>query len=144
MGLGERKSPSCASDLREFLQYVEGLNDARTMHGKRRVSARRGWAGEKGDFFSTLLGQQRQPPGWRRVWIRRGVEIPRLAVVVSATERSSQTVLFARRKGSENNTHASLLLPERAVSEDPRSTGAGRPAWVPLSVGVNKVSLVGV
>jgi len=25
------------------------------MHGKRRVSARRGWAGEKSDFFSILL-----------------------------------------------------------------------------------------
>jgi len=43
--------------------YVEGLNDARTPHGKRRVSdfgelsraARRGWAGEKSDFFSILL-----------------------------------------------------------------------------------------
>src|SRR5205823_12480063 len=37
------------------LGYVEDLNDARTMHGKRRVSARRGRAGEKGDFFSILL-----------------------------------------------------------------------------------------
>jgi hypothetical protein len=37
------------------LGYVEGLNDARTPHGKRRVSARRGWAGEKSDFFSILL-----------------------------------------------------------------------------------------
>ena len=36
--------------------YVEGLNDARTLHGERRVSARRGWAGEKSDFFSILLG----------------------------------------------------------------------------------------
>ena len=37
------------------LGYVEGLNDARTPHGKRCVSARRGWAGEKSDFFSILL-----------------------------------------------------------------------------------------
>jgi hypothetical protein len=37
------------------LGYVEGLNDARTLHGKRRVLARRGWAGEKSDFFSILL-----------------------------------------------------------------------------------------
>ena len=36
------------------LGYVESLNDARTLHGKRRVSARRGWAGEKSDFFSIL------------------------------------------------------------------------------------------
>ena len=35
--------------------YVEGLNDARTMHGKRRVSARRGWAGGKSDLLSILL-----------------------------------------------------------------------------------------
>jgi hypothetical protein len=34
----------------------EGLNDARTTHGERPVSARRGWAGEKSDFFSILLG----------------------------------------------------------------------------------------
>jgi hypothetical protein len=26
------------------------------MQGKRRVSARQGWAGEKSDFFSILLG----------------------------------------------------------------------------------------
>jgi hypothetical protein len=36
------------------LGYVEGLNDVRTMHGKRCVSARLGWAGEKSDFFSIL------------------------------------------------------------------------------------------
>lgn len=35
-------------------QSPEPLGKARTMHGKRRVSARRGW-GEQGDFFSTLL-----------------------------------------------------------------------------------------
>jgi hypothetical protein len=35
--------------------YVEDLNDARTMLGTRRVSARRGWAGENSDFFSVLL-----------------------------------------------------------------------------------------
>ena len=34
--------------------YVEGLNDARTLPGKRRVLARQGWAGEKSDFFSIL------------------------------------------------------------------------------------------
>jgi hypothetical protein len=36
--------------------YVEDAFEARTMHGKRRVSARQGWAGEKGDVFSILLG----------------------------------------------------------------------------------------
>ena len=34
---------------------VEALNDARTKHGKRHVSACRGWAGEMSDFFSLLL-----------------------------------------------------------------------------------------
>src|SRR4249920_2285444 len=34
---------------------VKGLNDARTKRGERRVSARRGWVGEKSDFFSLLL-----------------------------------------------------------------------------------------
>jgi hypothetical protein len=55
MDLGERKSPSSASDLRESFWCVEGLNDARTKHGERCVSARPGRAGEKRDFFSILL-----------------------------------------------------------------------------------------
>ena len=37
------------------LRYIKPLSDARTRHGKGRVSARRGWAGEKRDFFSILL-----------------------------------------------------------------------------------------
>ena len=55
MDLGERKIPSSASGLRKTLFNVEPLSDARTMHGKRRVLARRGRAGEKSDFFSILL-----------------------------------------------------------------------------------------
>jgi hypothetical protein len=55
MDLGERKSPSSDSDLRESHWYVESLSDVRTPQGKRRVSARLGWAGEKSDFFSILL-----------------------------------------------------------------------------------------
>src|ERR1700752_2166283 len=35
---------------------VEGLNDARGLHGKRRVSTRQGRAVEKRDLFSILLG----------------------------------------------------------------------------------------
>jgi hypothetical protein len=35
--------------------YVEDAFEARTTHGKRRVSARQGWAGEKSDFFSILI-----------------------------------------------------------------------------------------
>ncbi|HXT66187.1 MAG TPA: hypothetical protein VN657_05300, partial [Nitrospiraceae bacterium] len=42
--------------------YVEPLSDARTKHGKRRVSARRGWVGEKGDFFSILAELTHSPP----------------------------------------------------------------------------------
>ena len=40
MGLGERKNPFSASDLREVLLNVEGLNDART---------------KLADFFNSLL-----------------------------------------------------------------------------------------
>jgi len=40
MGLGERKNPFSASDLREVLLNVEGLNDART---------------KPADFFNSLL-----------------------------------------------------------------------------------------
>ena len=34
--------------------HIEDRSEARTMLGTRRVSARRGWAGEKGDFVSIL------------------------------------------------------------------------------------------
>ena len=47
MDLGERRISSHTS---------EPLSDARTLPGERRVSARKGWAGEKSDFFNTLLG----------------------------------------------------------------------------------------
>ena len=39
---------------RGSVKYVELLSEARTLHGKGRVSARRGWAGEKSDFFRIL------------------------------------------------------------------------------------------
>jgi hypothetical protein len=38
-----------------FSRVGYDLNDGRTKLGERRVSARRGWAGEKIDFFSILL-----------------------------------------------------------------------------------------
>ena len=38
--------------------YVEHFDEPRTKHGEKRVSARRGWAGEKGGFFSILLGRE--------------------------------------------------------------------------------------
>jgi hypothetical protein len=47
MDLGERKSPSSASDLRESLPYVEPLSEARTLLA---------------DFFSILLARN----GYRR------------------------------------------------------------------------------
>ena len=59
IGLGERKSPSSTSDFRKA--FVEPLSDASTMHGTWRVLARRGWAGEKSEFFSLLLELQAKP-----------------------------------------------------------------------------------
>ena len=53
--LANGKAPPAIPTSENLLWYVEGLNDARTMHGKRRVLARRGRAGEKSDFFSVLL-----------------------------------------------------------------------------------------
>ena len=40
-----------------YFCYVEPLSDARTKHGKGRVSVRRGRAGEKNGFFSMLLSR---------------------------------------------------------------------------------------
>jgi len=34
--------------------YVQDAIEVRTKHGKRRVSTRRGWAGETSDFFNIL------------------------------------------------------------------------------------------
>jgi hypothetical protein len=44
-----------SEEARRTLRYVEPLSDTRTPLGEQRVSARRGWAGEKSDFFSILL-----------------------------------------------------------------------------------------
>ncbi len=62
--LGERNPPVLPTS-EKLLLNVEGLNDARTPHGKRRVSARRGWAGEKSDFFSLLLFRHEDQHPWR-------------------------------------------------------------------------------
>jgi hypothetical protein len=43
-----------SEEANHTLRYVEPLSDARTQHGKRLVSARQDWAGEKSDFFSIL------------------------------------------------------------------------------------------
>jgi hypothetical protein len=48
-GRSERRGEVVLSSVRE------PLSEARTPHGKRRVLARRGRAGEKSDFFSILL-----------------------------------------------------------------------------------------
>ena len=53
--LANGKAPQGFRHPSGSLRYVEPLREARTPHGKRRVSARRGWAGEKSDFFSILL-----------------------------------------------------------------------------------------
>ena len=52
---------AASEEARRTLRYVEPLSAARTPHGKRRVSARRGRAGEKGDFFSILLARRSMP-----------------------------------------------------------------------------------
>ena len=56
-GRGVTFSPARPELLLQFYPdgYVEGLNDARTKHGKRRVLARLGWAIETSDFFSILI-----------------------------------------------------------------------------------------
>jgi hypothetical protein len=53
--LANGKVPSLLPTSEGLFFNVEPMSDARTMHGKRRVSARRGRAGEKSDFFSILL-----------------------------------------------------------------------------------------
>ncbi len=52
--------PELPRQLVSQVGYVEGLNDARTPLGTRRVSARLGWAGEKDGFFSILLEAPRR------------------------------------------------------------------------------------
>jgi len=77
-GCSKRLSGKAATSEEEerTLRYVDPLSDARTPHGKRCVSTRRGRAGEKGDFFSIPLAKpvtadcspqaivvERHPPG---------------------------------------------------------------------------------
>src|ERR1043166_9769467 len=62
-----RPTPSCRNSSFPEWGYVEGLSDARTTYGKRRVSARQGWAGETSDFFSILLEKQTGRPPDRRM-----------------------------------------------------------------------------
>jgi hypothetical protein len=62
-GCGERwlwilangKNPPALPPSENLNRYVEDFDEPRTLRGKRRVSARRGWAGEKSDFFNSLL-----------------------------------------------------------------------------------------
>src|SRR4029077_19314986 len=61
MILGERKNPLSVLGPSGRYPHVEPLSDARTTHGKRRVSARQGWAAEKSDFFSILPGLLDRP-----------------------------------------------------------------------------------
>src|SRR4029077_17838069 len=48
--------PRAAKTARFPRGYVEDFDEPRTTHGNRRVLARWGWAGDKSDFFSILLG----------------------------------------------------------------------------------------
>ena len=50
------KPPRVFPTSEKLLFDVEPLSEARTPHGRKRVSARWGGAGEKSDFFSILLG----------------------------------------------------------------------------------------
>jgi hypothetical protein len=91
--------------------YVEDAFEARTTHGKRRVSARRGRAGEKSDFFSILLDERRErrvnhrmpnhpfQPGGHQIFVQRG---------------SIQT---------------SLNVKSRLVADDPDDGGGILPIW---------------
>jgi hypothetical protein len=54
---GRRRSKN---QRRTLLGYVEDSCELRTPPGGKRVSAHRGWEGEKTDFFSILLGRWRQ------------------------------------------------------------------------------------
>ena len=60
--LANGKTPPALSPSENVNRYVEDFDELRTKHGKRSVSARRGWAGEKGDFFSILLVREFRPP----------------------------------------------------------------------------------
>ena len=62
-GRSERKAEAYS------VRYVEALSEARTLHGKRRVSAHRGWVGEKIDFFNILL--ETNCPGPKRDSVSR-------------------------------------------------------------------------
>ncbi len=53
--LANGKTPPVLLSSVNLNRYVEDFDEPRTKPGKRRVSARRGWAGEKGGFFSSLL-----------------------------------------------------------------------------------------
>jgi hypothetical protein len=53
--LANGKTPPALPPFEKLYRHVEDIDEPRTQPGKRRVSARRGWAGEKGGFFSTLL-----------------------------------------------------------------------------------------
>ena len=54
--LANVQAPPALPTAENLIRYVEPLSDARTPHGKRRILARGGRAGEKSDFFSILPG----------------------------------------------------------------------------------------
>jgi len=80
--LANGKTPPALLPSENLNRYVEGLNDARTTNGKRRVSARLGGVGEKGDFFSILLDADPLERGVLMVTVSRRVLLPFLALIL--------------------------------------------------------------
>ena len=58
----------------------------RTPHGKRRASVRRGWAGEKSDFFSILLelGGERSHIGYGNDSVHDGMDAAEVGVATGS------------------------------------------------------------
>src|SRR5262245_4621608 len=82
----------------------EGLNDARTTHGKKRASAGRGLAGEKNDVFSILLDSWVHP--LRTVLSQLLIVAPQVGMVV--VELGQKIVQFCRVLCLHGVSHAGL------------------------------------
>jgi hypothetical protein len=67
-----------------MLRYVEPLSETRTKPGERCVLAHLGWAGEKSDFFSILLGIDVEV---RDEWVVSGRRSRTMACVATTTSR---------------------------------------------------------
>jgi hypothetical protein len=72
--------------------------EVRTTHGKRRISARRGRAGEKSDFFSILLGYQDRRS--RRPMARHPAATPAANIAPIIQPEEKPVPLGSRRRSS--------------------------------------------